>query len=286
MSQIVYLNQEYIAIEEAKISVMDRGFLLADGIYEVIPIYGSHPYLPDEHYARLLQNLAKINLDANLSYTDLMTIIDELVKKNDPEPMQSLYLQITRGVSWERKQFITGLKPTIFAKLERFARIPGPNSCMTAITVEDWRWGRCDIKGINRLGNVLMAQVAYSSHVDEAIILDHDYVLEGASSNVFIVEGNVVITPPLSDKVLSGVTRKMVIDLVKTKYALVEEPISRKRLFDADEVWITSSTREVAAIIEIDGQQIGKGVCGPIALDLQGMYRKCIDEIVQKNYNS
>ena len=283
MQQIVYLNNNYLDLTSAMVSVMDRGFLFADGVYEVIPVYGSHAFFPEEHYSRLLQSLEKVNITPAPTYLEFMNIINELVRRNEVQPMQSVYLQLTRGVSWTRKQFATGLVPTVFAKLEPFARIPSQSNTMKAITVEDSRWGHCDIKGINRLANVLMMQAAYQAHVDEAIIVSHDFVVEGSSSNIFIVEKDTVITPPVSERLLNGITRKMVIQLVKEKYKLIEEDIHQDRLFSADEVWLTSSTKEVVGVVEIDSKIIGNGTCGPKAIETQNRYRKHIDDIVHKN---
>lgn len=283
MDEIVYLNKEYLPLKDAKISVMDRGFMFADGVYEVVPIYGSVAFLPKEHFARLQKNLNAIKVNSPISYDDFLSIINELIKRNAVQPMQSVYLQITRGVCWERKQFVTGLTPTIFVKLEQEEHAPTPKRALKAITVDDLRWGHCDIKGINRLANILMIQKAYFSHMDEAIIIEDEHVLEGCSSNVFIVENNSVITPPLSNRLLNGVTRKIVIDLIKSSYTLLEEDITRARLMSADEVWITSSTKEIEAVGVIDGQIIGAGSVGRIALDIQQKYQQYIDDVVRKN---
>ncbi len=279
----VYLNHEYIPLEEAKISVMDRGFLFSDGIYEVIPVYGSAPFLPEDHYKRLQKNLEAIKIDLPFSYTDFMDVIQELIKRNTVQPIQSVYIEITRGVYPQRKQFVEGLTPTVFVKLESAECVSDLEHVLKVITVEDLRWEHCDIKGINRLANILMFQIAYYAHMDEAIIVNHSNVLEGCSSNVFIVEKNTVITPPLSNRLLNGVTRKMVIELVEDFYTLKEETISRKRLLSADEVFLTSSTKEVASVGEIDGTIIGSGKIGSVTRDIQRKYRQHIEHIVQKN---
>lgn len=283
MEKIVYLNRAYLPLKEAKVSVMDRGFLFADGVYEVIPIYGSLPFLPKEHFARLEKSLESIKLDSPISYDDFLTIIETLVKRNESQLMQAVYIQITRGVGWDRKAFETGLTPTVFARLETVLHPADQTHMLKAVTVEDLRWGHCEIKGINRLANVLMVQTAFFAGMEEAIIVNDGNIVEGCSSNVFMAEKGIIYTPPLSNRLLTGVTRKMVIDLAKKNYRVVEENITRERLLAAEEVWITSSTREIAGISEIDGQRIGQGVLGPIASDLQKKYKKHIDELVKIN---
>lgn len=283
MEKIVYLNKAYLPLKEAKVSVMDRGFLFADGVYEVIPIYGSLPFLSKEHYARLEKSLESIKLDSPISYNDFLTIIETLVKRNEPQPIQAVYIQITRGVGWDRKAFETGLTPTVFARLETILHPADPMHMLKAVTVEDLRWGHCEIKGINRLANVLMVQTAFFAGMDEAIIINDGDIVEGCSSNVFMAEKGIIYTPPLSKRLLTGVTRKMVVDLAKKNYRVFEENITRERLLAAEEVWITSSTREIAGISEIDGQLIGNGILGPITTDLQKKYREYIDGLVQTN---
>jgi D-alanine transaminase len=285
MSNIVYLNKEYLPLKEAKISVMDRGFLFSDGVYEVVPIYGSLPFLPKEHYARMEKSLESVKIAPPISYEDFLAIIDTLLKRNESQLMQAVYIQITRGVSWDRQAFVQGLTPTVFARLETVMHPVNQSHMLKAVTAEDLRWGHCDIKGINRLANVLMVQTAFFAGMDEAIIIKDDEIVEGCSSNVFMVEKDIIYTPPLSNRLLNGVTRKMVMDLAKMNYKVEEKNITRQQLLSADEVWLTSSTREIAAVSEIDGQLIGSGVMGPVIKDIQKKYRQHIDELVKKSLN-
>lgn len=270
--EIVYLNKEYLPLHKAKISVMDRGFLLSDGVYEVIPIYNSIPFAVDNHYQRLLQSLDDVHIDSIFSYQDFLDIITTLIEHNTSYPIQNCYFQITRGVSVSRKQFEPNLTPTVFAKLE----VSGSNKNLTTglkvVTVEDIRWARCDIKGINRLANVLMAQQVYSAKADDGIITKDNNAMEGVSSNLFIVEKGVVITPPLSESILSGVTRKIVIALAGSHgYKCIEESISLYRLFSADEVWLTSSVIGVAMVNQINDIKIGNAV-NPVGIVIQKAY--------------
>lgn len=289
MEQIVYLNNKYIPLGEAHVSVMDRGFLLSDGIYEVIPIYNSQVFSASDHYQRLLQSLAKVNIDLTLSYENFVTIIETLIKYNQVSSIQNCYFQITRGISTERRQFEPNLTPTVFARLEISTRRKNLGVGIKVITVEDTRWTRCDIKGINRLSNVLMAQQVYFAKVDEAIIVKDGNAIEGISSNLFIVKKNTIITPPLSEHLLSGVTRKIIIDLIKKcGYPLLEEVIPLNTLFSADEIWLTSSVIEVAIVDQINEKKIGLGI-NSIGDIIQKKYTEYIDtlitSVITKNKN-
>lgn len=280
IEEIVYLNKEYLPLREARVSVMDRGFLLSDGIYEVIPIYNSRPFALRDHYQRLLQSLQDVHINSIFSYQDFSDIITTLIERNVSFPVQNCYFQITRGVSATRKQFETNLTPTIFAKLE----VSGSNKNLTTglktITVDDIRWARCDIKGINRLANVLMAQQVYSANADDGIIVKDDNAIEGVSSNLFIVEKGVVITPPISENILSGVTRKIVIALVKSHGCkCIEESISLDRLFSADEVWLTSSVIGVAVVNQINDIKVGNAV-NSVGVVIQKAYLEDTDNMM------
>lgn len=280
MEQIVYLNNKYIPLSEAHVSVMDRGFLLSDGIYEVIPIYNSQAFSASDHYQRLLQSLAKVNIDLTLSYENFVAIIETLIKYNQVSPIQNCYFQITRGASTERRQFEPNLTPTVFARLEISTRRKNLGIGIKVITVEDTRWTRCDIKGINRLSNVLMAQQVYFAKVDEAIIVKDGNAIEGISSNLFIVKKNTIITPPLSENLLSGVTRKIIIGLIKKcGYPLLEKVIPLNTLFSADEIWLTSSVIEVAIVDQINEKKVGLGI-NSIGATIQKKYTEYIDTLI------
>lgn len=269
---IVYLNGEYLPLDQAQVSVMDRGFLLADGIYEVTPLYDGEPFYLKDHYARMSNSLKTIHMDPPVSLTDVEEIIQGLVKHNGAKAMGSIYMQVTRGASDARRGFEHNLTPTIFAFLqETDPRIIKEGA--KTILIDEFRWGNCDIKGINRLANTLMYQRVLEAKVDEAIVIKDGFAIEAASSNVAIIKNNTLITPPLSKNLLPGITRKVLFKIAKTvDLPIVEALIPKAELFSADEVLLTASNKEITGVIEIDGTMIGNGQPGPWVRKLQNAY--------------
>lgn len=275
MSEIIYLNGQYLPIEQAHISVRDRGFLFADGVYEVVSIHHGQPLQPKAHLKRLRSSLAAIELSCPLTDNDFMTIIEQLLIRNEEANQQNIYIQISRGTEKSRHHHYLDCQPTIYARLEKI--IPKDLSQgTTAITAQDIRWQRCDIKSINRLANVILTQQAKRVGAEEVIILDNDMVLEGATSNVLIVKNHHLITPPLSHDILSGVTRQTAMKLAANIVPCSEQALTLSELYAADEVWITSSTRGIAPIIKIDDHTIGNGQPGPIYQQIQAEYQKSL----------
>ncbi len=271
MPEIIYLNGQYLPIDQAHISVRDRGFLFADGVYEVIGIRHGRPLQPAAHFARLQRSLAAIELSYPLKDADLMLILEQLLLHNDAADQQSFYIQITRGIESNRHHHYLDCQPTIYARLETI--LPKDLSHgVAAITAQDIRWQRCDIKSINRLANVLLAQQAQRAGAEEVIILHDDLVLEGATSNVLIVKDRHVITPPLSHDILGGVTRQTVMNLVSKIATCLERNITLSGLYTADEVWITSSSRGIAPVVKVDDHLIGDGQPGQMYQHIQSAY--------------
>lgn len=265
----VYLNGEYLPLAEAKISVMDRGFLFGDGVYEVIPVYNGKIFRFEQHIARLKRSLLGISLDCSLELEDWQEIINTLLEANDSfGPNQSIYLQITRGIGpYRNHAFPDHGTPTILVLTNPLRTIPFEQlqKGMCAITLEDTRWQWCHIKSIALLANVLLYQAALNQECAETILIKDGFALEGATSNLFIVKKGNIITPPLSSRILGGVTRDLILLLAKNNDMPCQETaISEQELFEADEVWITSSTREIYPIIKINNQQIGTGRPGEI----------------------
>jgi len=272
---ICYLNGAYLPLREARISPLDRGFLFADGVYEVLPVHAGHMFRFREHFDRLARNLAAIRLAAPHTHGQWLTILDELVRRNrdraighhsDVEDMY-LYVQVTRGAEYSRNHsFPAHATPSVFAMaaplptLSEEERLRG----CAAITIEDFRWGRCDIKSTALLANVLMKQQAVDAGAQEAIIVREGEVLEGASSNVFVVSGGCISTPPDSPHILPGVTRDTARLLTRQSLPVQARRIGVAELRSADEVWISASTRDVLAVTMIDGQPVGSGVPGPL----------------------
>lgn len=274
----VYLNGKLLPLEQAHISVMDRGFLFGDGVYEVIPVFGGRCFRLEQHLDRLDRSLEAIRLASPHTRAEWQAICAQLiaaVQREQSVPDQMIYIQVTRGPAPLREhRFPEGIKPTVFA----FARatpmsptLPVPIAC---ITTDDIRWARADIKSISLLANVLMTQEALDAGGSEAILIRDGQVLEGASSNVFIVLDDVLYTTPSDGRILAGITRDLIVELAP-QYPLLlrEQSVAAADLVNASEIWITSSTRDLVPVTSLDGQPIGSGEVGPIFKRVWDVYR-------------
>lgn len=281
---IVYLNGRYLPAEQATISVMDRGFLFGDGVYEVIPVFANKLLRPEEHLTRLQNSLRRISLPNPHNKNEWMQIFSDLLDKNAGED-RAIYLQISRGVYDKRDLSIKPeYPPTVFAMV---LHVTPPDmevvsAGISVITVDDFRWGACDIKSTSLVANVMLRQQATEANVDDAILIKSGMVSEGTASNVFIVKNNVLITPPTGSKLLPGITRDLVIEIAKNNTILVEERDMREaELFDADEIWMTSSTREIAPVVNLNGEMVASGLAGPMwkrMMDLYQQYKQLLRE--------
>jgi len=278
----VYLNGNYLPLEEAKISPLDRGFLFGDGIYEVIPSYRGIPFLLDAHLERLRRSLSEIRLADPLGGTAWRVMLERLLELN-PGGDRGIYLQVTRGVAPRDHAFPAPTAATVFAMVNPI-RPPSPETLeqgVGAVLLPDERWGRCDIKAITLLANVLMRQTAVEQGAVEAILLRDGRLTEGAASNVFVVHDGVVRTPPLDHGILPGITRRFVLGLLAAHGSPVfEETISESDLRTADEVWLTSSTKEILAVTRLNGQPVGSGYPGPVWRQTLGFYQNAKNEAV------
>lgn len=288
MNPIVYLNGQFIALQEAKISVMDRGFLFGDGVYEVIPIFKGKLFKPNEHLQRLKHSLAAIEIPFSVDENTLIAIFKELQSRNtapviphkqaDAIANQAIYLQITRGAEEKRSHlFPENISPTVFIQCfpVKSKTLKEVHQGAKAITVEDIRWHACYIKSINLLPNLLVAEKAKKEGAGEAIFIRNNMAQEGSSSNLFIVKNQVILTPPADHDILSGITRNWILTLLKKhKMPYVEAPITKNMLMQADEVWMTGSIKEILPIIQIDGQKIGDGKIGPVCEKIIKLYEK------------
>ena len=258
-----YLDGEFMPVDEARISPLDRGFLFGDAVYEVIPVYAGRPLLLDEHVTRLANSLAALSIDNPLPVADWRALVNELARRNGGGDL-GVYLQVTRGKTTGRDHaFPAAAVPTVFGMASP-APAPRPGG-LRAITMQDHRWGRCDIKATALLANVLARQAAVEAGADEAILLWNGEVTEGAASSVILVEQDTMIRRPNSEAILPGTTTDLVVTLGgETGLDCREEAITPERLYAADEVWLTSAMRGVAAVIAIDGRQIGAGQPGQL----------------------
>jgi len=267
----VYLNGEYLPLSEAKISVLDRGFLFGDGIYEVIPAYFGKLFCFDAHLDRLNKSLRAVRIDLNLSAKQWLELLQPLLVQGDA---QYVYLQISRGVANKRDHaFPENCTPTIFAMCSPIAEFP-KDAGVKAITLDDMRWELCNIKATALLANILLRQQAVEKQCAEAILIKDGYATEGAASNVFAVIDGVLTTPPKTDAILLGITRDVVLKLAQeNKMPVKEAPISLESLQKASEIWMTSSTREILPVICLDNKAVGAGQVGKLWVTMQSYFQ-------------
>jgi D-alanine transaminase len=283
----VYLNGTFEPLEEARISIMDRGFLFGDGVYEVIPAYGGRLFRLEPHLDRLQGSLDGIRLGNPLSRAAWRAVLEELLRRNrdpdDPRDDQSLYLQVTRGVAPKRDHaFPVPEQPTVLAMSNPIAP-PSPELArhgMSAIRLPDSRWQHCHLKTITLLANVLSRQQALDAGAGEAILVRDGLANEGAASNLFVVSDGVLRTPPKSAKLLPGITRDLVLELAREHgIPCHEEDIPATDLESADEIWLTSSTREILPVTELDGNAVGDGRPGALWQRMTRLYQEYKDAV-------
>ncbi|HXF66948.1 MAG TPA: D-amino acid aminotransferase [Burkholderiales bacterium] len=266
MNDIVYLNGEFLPLDQARVSVLDRGFIFGDGVYEVIPVYSRRPFRLPEHLRRLQRSLEAIRLANPLPEAEWTRVIHELVARR-PEEDQSVYLQVTRGAAKRDHAFPKGAKPTVFLMSGPLAT---PSREMVergvaAVTATDFRWLRCDVKAISLLANCLLRQQAVEAGAEETVLLREGYLTEGSASNVFAVKNGVLLAPPKNHLMLAGITYDVVLELAAAKKVPVEvREISEAEVRSADELWLTSSAKEVLAITTLDGRPVGEGRPGAV----------------------
>jgi D-alanine transaminase len=275
MMDTVYLNGRFLPAAQATVSVMDRGFLFGDGVYEVIPVFGGRCFRLDEHLDRLDYSLRETRISQPLTRAAWQQLFERLIETHGGGD-QAIYLQVTRGVASVREhRFPETITPTVFAMSRRLAMVaaelPEAAAC---ITLDDIRWERCDIKTTSLLANVLMTQQALEAGAREAILLRAGRVWEGASSNVFAVLDGVLHTAPKGRRILGGITRDLIIELVR-QHGLDcrEEAPQAAALAAASELWISSSTRELVPVTRLDGRAVGDGNIGPVFRQVWSWYR-------------
>ena len=262
-NKTVYLNGEYLPLCEAKVSVLDRGFLFGDGVYEVIPSYCGHLFHFQDHLQRLENSLAGIRLANPHTREQWQEILSPLLDRNVD---QYIYLQITRGVASKRDHaFPDDIPATVFAMCSNIVPFAGLNQGVKAISMDDTRWKFCNVKAITLLGNILHRQAAIDQGCAEALLVKDGYLVEGAASNVFAVIGGVLCTPPKGNDILPGITRDVILELArKNDIPCSEDKILFSALQAASEIWVTSSTREIIPVVELDSKMVADGKPGPV----------------------
>lgn len=262
---VCYLNGEYLPLAEARISPLDRAFLFADSVYEVLPAFAGRMFRFREHFDRLARSLSEVGIRSPHTHVQWQIILQELIERNGGGDMY-LYAQVTRGVEFGRNHaFPADAVPTVFAMASPLPLLTAEQreQGLSAITVEDFRWDRCDIKSTALLANVLMKQRAAEAGAQEALIVRDGEVLEGASTSVLAILGDVLVTPPDTHSILPGTTREVALELARDMLPVVRRSISVSELFQASEIWIAAATRDVLPVCRVDGRPIGTGRPGP-----------------------
>ena len=271
----VYLNGEFLPLEEAKVPVLDRGFIYGDGIYELIPVYAGRPLRLKEHLARLQRSLDAIRLANPHTDAEWAALIDAMIAKNGSGDIY-VYFQITRGVAKRDHAFPKDTPPTVFMMASPLPTPPREQveNGVACVTMQDNRWLRCDIKAISLLGNVLLRQAALDAGGAEAVMFRDGLLTEGSASNILVARDGKLLAPPKDHLILPGVTYDLVLEL-DAKYGVPFEvrEITEAEVRSADELLLTSSTKEVLAITQLDGKPVGNGKPGPIFRQLHGLYQ-------------
>lgn len=282
----VYLNGRFLPLTEAGVSPLDRGFLYGDGVYEVIPVYSRRPFRIDEHLHRLQATLDGIRLANPLPAAGWRDIVARLIAEA-PWEDQSIYLQVTRGADDKRDHAFPppSVPPTVFAFASPLVTPPADARArgVAAITVPDLRWARCDLKVVSLLANVLARQQAVEQGCAEALLIRDGCLKEGAASNIFVVKAGVLLAPPKTTLMLPGITYDVVLELAASCGQTTEiREIDESELRTADEIWMTSSTKEILAITTLDGQPVGSGKPGPLGAAMWQRYQDFKNNVMRR----
>ena len=263
--RIVYLNGEFLPLATARVSVLDRGFIYGDGVYEVVPVYGRKPFRMPQHLARLARTLAGVGL-ADPHAGRWEALIAELIDRQ-PFEDQAVYVQVTRGVAKRDHAFPQGVEPTVFMMSNPLV-LPTREQVergVAVVTAEDNRWLRCDLKTTSLIGNVLMRQYAVEHDAIETVMFRDGLLTEASASNVLVVREDSIIAPPKDNLILPGITYDATLEIAQSAGMPLEvRPVTRDEALSADEMWLSSSSKEVLAVTRVDGEPFAGGVPGPV----------------------
>ncbi len=277
MNPTVYLNGEFLPLAEARVPVMDRGFLFGDGVYEVIPVYSRRPFRLDEHLGRLARSLSGIRLEDPLPAEAWRDIVGRIVAAAEWED-QSIYLQVTRGPMEVRNHaFPKSVRPSILVMPEPLLTPPPAQreSGVAAVSAADIRWLRCDLKATSLLANCLLRQLAVEAGCAETVLFRDGFLTEGAASSIFVVRDGRLLVPPKGHLMLPGITYDLVLELAAGNGLPAEvRDVQETEVRRADELWMCSSTREVLPIVALDGHPVGAGRPGPVFARMYGWYQE------------
>ena len=274
MLETSYLNGEFVPSEDARISIFDRGFLFGDGIYEVIPVVNGVLIDRDYFLERLSRSTGEIDLAWPCEASQLLAVLEELIVRNALVEGY-VYLQFTRGVAQREFQYPADVTPTFMAFASALSILDNPlaASGVSVVTVEDLRWKRRDIKSLNLLGQCMAKQQAALCGAYEGWMTEQGFVTEGASSSAFIVKNNTIVTHPLSNSILPGIRRRVILELVEEQQVSVElRPFQVEEALEADEAFLSSATTLVLPVTRIDDNPVGNGKPGPVAALARDLY--------------
>ncbi|MCB1963269.1 MAG: D-amino acid aminotransferase [Rhodocyclaceae bacterium] len=282
---VCYLNGQWQDLADARVSPMDRGFLFGDGVYEVIPAYSGRLFRLDEHLRRLERTLTAIGMDNPHARSAWRDIVRELVERN-PWPDQSVYLQVTRGVGAVRNHvYPAGVAPTVFLMSEPLVAPDAATRAagVAAVSAADFRWLRCDLKSVSLLANCMLKQVAAEKGCVETVLFRDGFLTEGAASSIFVVLDGVLLVPPKSHLMLPGITYDVVLELARDQGMPHQvREVLEEEVRSADELWMTSSTKEVLPITRLDDRPVGKGKPGPMAEQMYGWYQDFKEAVMRR----
>ena len=274
-TDIVYLNGEFMPLAEARVPVLDRGFIFGDGIYEVVPVYSRHPFRLDEHLARLQRSLDGVRLANPLRVDEWARLIHEIVARNEGGD-QAVYFQVTRGVAKRAHEFPTNTSPTVFM-MSSVMKTPSREEVengVACISLSDFRWLKCDVKSTALLGNCLAKQLAVDAGALEVVMFRDGYLTEASASNIFAVRDGVLLAPPKNHLILPGITYDVVLELAATHGVAFEvREVHEQEVKTAQEIWVTSSTTEVLAVTTLDGRPVGTGAPGAVFRHMHALYQ-------------
>ncbi len=263
---MIYLNGQYMPMEEARIPVLDRGFIFGDGIYEYIPVFDRLPFRLREHYRRMVNSLAAVKIPNSFDEASFTAVVDKLIAAH-PWDNQGVYVHITRGVAPRDHVFPKDPTPTVFIMSNPLV-LPTREQIENGLAVsvrEDIRWLRCDIKSISLLGHCMLRSEAAEEGSAEVVLVRNGFLTEASASNVLIVRDGTVLCPPKDNLILPGISYDVVLELLR-EHGIRHEvrPVTEAELRGADEVWLTSSTKDMLAVTRMDGQPVGSGKPGPV----------------------
>ena len=280
---MVFLNGKLLPPDEAKVSVLDRGFIFGDGVYEVVPVYSRVPFRLDEHLARLERSLGETKIRNPYARAQWREHIYRIVDAQSFED-QAVYFQVTRGVARRDHAFPKNVEPTVFMMSNPLVNPPAEQVQKggAAVSAPDNRWLRCDIKSISLIGNCLLRQLSAEQGYTETILFRDGKLTEASACNVFIVKRGVIQSPPKSNLILPGITYDVVTELARANgMALEFRDVTEGEVRAADEVWVSSSSKEVFPIVELDGKKIGDGQPGPMFKRMYQLYQEFKQKVMR-----